>query len=187
MTEKKDQKSKPLSEKDAALWKQMTGDVKRLPEKDYVEGRAPEEEKTAPAQAPGRERAVIEPEKPKTVRRGKGLDRHTEQRLRRGQMDIDATLDLHGMKQAEAEPALQSFLQQGYEKGHRCVLVITGKGNTRREKSHDWMESRPGVLRRSVPAWLARPPLADMVLQVSPARPKHGGEGALYVLLRRRR
>lgn len=105
-----------------------------------------------------------------------GIDRRTDEKLRRGQMEIDGRIDLHGMGQAEAYEALRGFLLAGYGKGRRCVLVITGKGRGGR-----------GVLREKTPEWLREGELANIVLRFYPAKPQHGGDGALYVLLRRRR
>ncbi|MCB9988085.1 MAG: Smr/MutS family protein [Rhodospirillales bacterium] len=107
-----------------------------------------------------------------------GLDRRSEERLRRGKMAIDVRLDLHGMKQDEAHAALDRFVMASYAQGQRCLLVITGKGRS---------QGSEGVLRRRVPQWLSMAPFSEIVLRVIPARPQHGGEGALYVLLRRKR
>jgi DNA-nicking Smr family endonuclease len=104
-----------------------------------------------------------------------GLDRRTWLRLKRGQQPIDARLDLHGLTQEEAHRRLDVFLAEAQVRGHRCVLVITGRGLV-----------RGGVLRRMVPRWLTEPPNRDRVLSYSPARIQHGGEGALYLLVRRR-
>jgi DNA-nicking Smr family endonuclease len=104
-----------------------------------------------------------------------GLDRRTWLRLKRGQHPIEARLDLHGLTQEEAHRRLNVFLAEAQVRGHRCVLVITGRGVV-----------RGGVLRRMVPRWLAEPPNRDRVLSYSPARVQHGGEGALYLLVRRR-
>ena len=82
------------------------------------------------------------------------------------------------MTAARAHRALIHFIGQSRAAGHRLVLVITGKGGG---------EGSPGVLRREAPIWLATPPLAGMVVNVSPAHPKHGGGGALYVYLKRPR
>ncbi len=106
------------------------------------------------------------------------LDRRTGDRLRRGRMVIDATLDLHGMTQARAHSRLRSFLFQAQARGNRCILVVTGKGRTGPDS---------GVLRRAVPLWLNEPDLRPMVLAITSAQPQHGGTGALYVLLRRQR
>ena len=127
-----------------------------------------------------------------------GLDRRTAQRLTRGQLPIEARLDLHGMRQTEAHTALNRFIAQSYGSGKRCVLVITGKGKKKFNLGrfyHDDPDdhftgehtSRPGVLRENVPQWLSRPPNGHLVLRTAPARPKDGGDGALYVYLRRKK
>jgi DNA-nicking Smr family endonuclease len=106
-----------------------------------------------------------------------GIDRRQALRLKRGQMSIEARLDLHGMNQAEAHRALAAFVARCYAAGKRTLLVVTGKGT--REGS--------GVLRAAVPRWLAEPALRGRVLATAPATPRDGGDGALYVLLRRER
>jgi DNA-nicking Smr family endonuclease len=119
-----------------------------------------------------------------------GLDRRTEARLRRGQMEIEAVLDLHGLSVAQARPRLERFLTAGQAQGLRCVLIITGKGRSPQRMDDDGFGSplpQPGILRRSLPQWLAEPPLAHIVLRHFPARGRHGGAGAFYVLLRRLR
>ncbi|RMH49538.1 MAG: DNA mismatch repair protein MutS [Alphaproteobacteria bacterium] len=113
-----------------------------------------------------------------------GLDRRTAERLRRGRLEPQARLDLHGHSIAQAHSALGAFLRAGHARGLRCVLVITGKGRPR-EDDTGWQ--RRGILRESVPRWLALPPLAGMVVGVCPAHPRHGGGGAFYVYLRRAR
>ncbi|MBT6121917.1 MAG: hypothetical protein HOH48_00965 [Candidatus Puniceispirillum sp.] len=105
-----------------------------------------------------------------------GIDGGTQKRLFRGDVKIDARLDLHGFTAAQAQRKLTQFLGQAKVSGYRCILVITGKG-VRGE----------GVLRSSVPDWLKRAPLCDMVLAMAQAKPSDGGAGALYVLLRRQR
>lgn len=105
-----------------------------------------------------------------------GLDRRSAERMKKGEMVIDATLDLHGMTQESAHGALNAFIARAYDSGRRCVLVITGKG-----------KQGPGILRAQVPRWLNHSPLRERILGFSHARPQHGGEGALYVLIKRRR
>ncbi|MCS6877188.1 MAG: Smr/MutS family protein [Geminicoccaceae bacterium] len=95
-------------------------------------------------------------------------------RLDRGHFPLGARLDLHGLTQEAAHAALTRFLPRAAEAGHRCVLVITGRG-----------ERSGGILRTAVPRWLAEPPLAEKVLGWAEAGRSHGGRGALYVLLRR--
>ena len=108
---------------------------------------------------------------------GAGLDRNTDKRLKRGQMEIEGRLDLHGHSRDAAYELLRQFVMREAERGSRCVLVITGKGRG----------DAPGILRAAVPQWLSEMPLRDHVLRFYTAQPQHGGGGALYVLLRRRR
>lgn len=112
-----------------------------------------------------------------TAHPGAGLDRNSDRRLKRGEMEIEARLDLHGHTRDAAHELLRVFIAREAEKGRRCVLVITGKGRG----------DGPGVLRAAVPQWLGEAPMRDDVLRFYPAQPRDGGAGALYILLRRRR
>ncbi len=114
-----------------------------------------------------------------------GLDKRTEERLRRGQIAIEARIDLHGYNKEQAKGVLNEFIKGAYNSGKRCVLVITGKGSAASNQEH-FLQNK-GVLKKSVPGWLAEPPLSAMVLRSYPAKPKDGGAGALYVYLRRAR
>ncbi|MDA7598840.1 Smr/MutS family protein [Alphaproteobacteria bacterium] len=105
-----------------------------------------------------------------------GLDKSTRRKLFRGDVPVTRQLDLHGMTAAQAEMRLTGFIQESAHNGHRCVLVITGKG-----------VRGDGVLRRHVPLWFKNHNLAGLILAFAEARPADGGSGALYVLLRRRR
>lgn len=117
-----------------------------------------------------------------------GLDRATETRLKKGRKEPDARLDLHGMTAQRAHAALNRFISQSSAMGHRLVLVITGKGGPDDFSNHRPFGSQaPGVLRREAPVWLSTSPLSHMVVNVSQAHPRHGGGGALYVYLKRRR
>ncbi len=130
----------------------------------------------------GAARPALAPGKPAKAALSHGsladIDRRTAQRLQRGRLPIEATLDLHGMTQAAAHDALDGFVTRSLALGRRCVLIVTGKGLGREQS---------GVLRRQVPLWLNQPPLRGQVLAFDYARPEHGGMGALYVLLKRRR
>lgn len=106
------------------------------------------------------------------------VDGATIERLRKGRAKIDARIDLHGLHQKEAFAALMRFLDYSANAGHRSVLIITGKGA---------VAQGGGVLRRNVPAWLMASPFAGRILTIQPAHLIHGGDGAFYVLLRRRR
>ncbi|MEM8812296.1 MAG: Smr/MutS family protein [Pseudomonadota bacterium] len=109
----------------------------------------------------------------------------TTRRIARGTMAIDARLDLHGMTQAQAHDRLHRFLSRAQAEGCRLVLVITGKGSR-----VDGAASRPGeigILKRALPLWLEEPAFRSLVVGIDTAHKSHGGEGALYIRLRRRR
>jgi DNA-nicking Smr family endonuclease len=105
------------------------------------------------------------------------LSRRMKRGVARGKQAIDARLDLHGLTQSEAHAALLRFLRSAGARDARLVLVITGKGRG----------AEPGVLRRQVPQWLGLPEFRSLVLGFEDAHVTHGGEGALYVRLRRAR
>ena len=113
------------------------------------------------------------------------MDAKAFTRLKRGKLTPDSRIDLHGMTVDRAHSALVPFILSAQARGARLVLVITGKGQ--REDPYDPMPRRRGVLKTQVPMWLKMPPLSGAVLQVAPAHRRHGGEGAYYVYLRRRR
>ena len=113
------------------------------------------------------------------------MDKKAFTRMRRGRLTPEDRIDLHGMTLAEAHPALVSFVLSSHVAGLRLVLVITGKGKARDLGGP--IPTRFGVLRHQVPQWLATPPLRGAVLEVRESHQKHGGHGALYVYLRRRR
>jgi DNA-nicking Smr family endonuclease len=113
------------------------------------------------------------------------MDSKAHRKLTRGKLTPEARIDLHGMTLADAHPALTVFVTGAHARGLRLVLVITGKGKARED--HGPMPSRPGVLRHQVPHWLNTGPLRALVLQVTEAHRSHGGAGAYYVYLRRRR
>ena len=115
------------------------------------------------------------------------MDRKNFDRLRKGKMVPDRRLDLHGMTADAAQAVLVRFLLAANAEGARLVLVITGKGRSYKDDNNDVMPNRRGIIRHSLPDWLRRPPLADKVVQAIPAHRKHGGEGAYYVYLRRKR
>ncbi|MGF1621318.1 MAG: Smr/MutS family protein [Rhodomicrobiaceae bacterium] len=112
-------------------------------------------------------------------------DRH-RRKLARNAEQIDARMDLHGMRQREAHAALRAFLLASAARGHRNVLIITGKGTRAEiERTRDYFIEERGVLRRLVPQWLGEPEFRGIVLSMTTASARHGGEGALYVRLRR--
>ncbi len=113
------------------------------------------------------------------------MDAKAFTRLKRGKLEPEARMDLHGLTVDRAHGELTGFILRAQARGFRLVLVITGKGQ--REDPYDPMPRRRGVLKSQVPVWLRMPPLAQAVLQVSESHRKHGGEGAYYVYLRRSR
>ncbi len=148
---------------------------------------------------PERPTAVAKPS-PKTTPELAAFDRKSAKRLRAGHIEIEARLDLHGMYQAEAHGALRRFLLSWHAQGAKWVLIITGKGapvrsgwfnddghSRHRFAEDDFMRAEPrGILRRNVPRWLAEPDLRMIVVSYTEAAITHGGEGALYVQLRKR-
>ena len=174
---------------DDQLWRAVTEGVEPLKRKR----RKPPKTKPAPLQpspqardeqaTPSRPNPPSPPKPPPALPTlvmgpGAGVDKRRVQRLKRGQLDIEARLDLHGLTQKQAHARLDGFLAGAQDRGLRCVLVITGKGRVGQEG---------GTLRQMVPRWLNAPPSRGRVLSMSLAQPKDGGGGAIYLLLKRRR
>ncbi len=113
------------------------------------------------------------------------MDAKAYGKMRRGKLGPEDTIDLHGMTLHQAHPALIGFVLNGHARGLRLLLVITGKGKKSRDDGP--IPRQMGVLRHQVPQWLRMAPLAPLVLQVTEAHIKHGGGGAYYVYLRRRK
>jgi len=135
---------------------------------------APKPEAAAQHHKPGIAAPVPKALPPLEIGKSAGIDRASFEKLKRGQMAIEARLDLHGKTQDEAYRELSSFIARAQAQGKRLALVITGKGREGK-----------GVLRESVPRWLNEPALRGRVLALANAQPRDGGAGALYVLLRR--
>jgi DNA-nicking Smr family endonuclease len=116
------------------------------------------------------------PPPPLSLDASPGVDKRTAERLKRGQLEIEARIDLHGLTQREAHQVLANFLEGARAERRRAVLVITGKG-----------DGGQGVLREAVPRWLNEAAIRPMILAFTYAQPRDGGTGALYILLRRAR
>jgi DNA-nicking Smr family endonuclease len=116
-----------------------------------------------------------------------GVNGGTRERLRRGLVEPDARIDLHGMPEAAAHRALHVFLHAAHVRGLGLVLVVTGKGNPRKVEGVPWLASPHGLLKQMVPRWLNQPGPAALIAHVQAAHARHGGGGALYVYLRKRR
>jgi DNA-nicking Smr family endonuclease len=113
------------------------------------------------------------------------MDHKAFTQLKRGKLRPEARIDLHGMTLQQAHPELIGFILKTHADGCRLVLVITGKGKL--GQGEDIIPRRTGVLRQKVPQWLRLAPVSSAILEVTPAHLKHGGSGAFYVYLRRRR
>jgi len=132
--------------------------------------------------------AAPKPKNEKPAKPGTGkLDGNTAEKLRLGQIAPKARIDLHGMTEAAAHRALHSFLARAQENGARLALVITGVGNPQGHDGAEWMRSPHGVLKEMVPRWLMERDFATLTSGWAPAHRRHGGDGALYVYLRRKR
>jgi DNA-nicking Smr family endonuclease len=113
------------------------------------------------------------------------IERRTLTRVARGTIEIDGRIDLHGLTQMDAHDRLRGFLIDAQARGAKLVIVITGKGKASGEDPFGMTER--GVLRRRVPQWLAEPGLRNIVIGFEEAHRSHGGGGALYVRIRRKR
>ena len=113
------------------------------------------------------------------------MDRRNFNRLQKGQMPIDARLDLHGMTVEQAKLRLKSFLLNAHARGDRVILVITGKGL--RSGFDEFNRPNRGVIREGLPQWVKDKDIAPMIVQITPAHRQHGGDGAFYLYLRRKR
>jgi DNA-nicking Smr family endonuclease len=179
-----------LSEEERALWDSVAKQIKPLRKRHRAKPPMTPAEPVViaarPAVAPHphpvkRIAKPVKPEAPPQPPALAPLGRRERSKLSRGRNDIDGRIDLHGMTQSRAHHALFAFLQRASHDGMTFVLVITGKGRT------IGPESERGVLRRQVPHWLSLPEFRAMVVGFEEAHIGHGGEGALYVRVRRAR
>jgi DNA-nicking Smr family endonuclease len=178
---------RPLKPEEKRLWAEVAATVRLAP------GRTIPEDGPVPAATPPTAQspppAARRDLKPATASQRIGLDKARapapgpeaieplrRRRLARARDEIGARLDLHGLDQDRARAALHAFLRRAHDQGLRAVLVITGKGAL-----------GDGVLRRRAPDWLAEPAVRPLIAGVSPAARRHGGEGALYIALKRRK
>lgn len=177
-----DGKSRRLTDEDRKLWGHFTRSVAPL-RRQGVPAAAPAAA-ASKAKSSTHARPPARPPAPAT-RTAAGLepfDRRLKQRLARGTEPLDDRIDLHGKTQSEAHTALLSFLRKAQSHGARFVLVITGKGGVARDDL-----SERGVLKRQVPQWLRLPEFRSYVVGFEDAHSGHGGAGALYVRIRRRK
>jgi DNA-nicking Smr family endonuclease len=168
-----------LTREESALWERLRRSVKPLRlqpgDSNASKEQGADQLRAATSAQKSKPRAAPSHVKPPLV----SLEQRTRRRLARGLIKVDARIDLHGMRQERAFRALHAFLKRAQARGEQIVLVITGKG---REG-----EDGRGVLRENVPAWLSRPEFRDLIVGFEEAGRRHGGAGALYVRIRRRR
>jgi DNA-nicking Smr family endonuclease len=107
----------------------------------------------------------------------RGLDPHVVRRLKRGELALQAHVDLHGLLKEEAKTELESFLAKSRQQGRRCVLVVHGRGLHSKDQVP--------VLKEALKCWMRTDRFARHVLAFSTARPHDGGAGAVYVLLKK--
>jgi DNA-nicking Smr family endonuclease len=183
-------RKRSLSEEERALWESVVRQTKplrkhRAARPDAVTPDTPQHEGATSAALPATPASATSspangPKAPKPAAPPLApLGRRERSQLSRGRKEIEARLDLHGMTQTRAHRALSGFLQRARGDGLTFVLIITGKGRT------IGSESERGVLRRQVPQWLNLPEFRELVVGFEEAHIGHGGEGALYVRIRR--
>lgn len=176
-----------LSRDERILWSAFTHAIAPLHQRPPT---PPDEEAADSAMPPAPTKRAAKPPAPKPIAppavppksaelTPQPLGRRMRGRVARGKEAIDARLDLHGLTQSEAHATLLHFMRSASARGARLVLVITGKG-----RRHD---GEGGVLRRQVPQWLRLPEFRAFVIGFEDAHLAHGGEGALYVRVRRAR
>jgi DNA-nicking Smr family endonuclease len=172
-----------LSEDELELWTAVTADVRPTrprAARHKTETQSGANRPPRPA-IPASDSASKTVETPRPRPAISDIDHRTRVKLRRGRLEVDAKLDLHGYRQAEAHRALVEFLRRAQAAGAKMAIIVTGKGQSGRGFSLE----QPGVLRRMTPIWLQAASLRDVVASFGEASRHHGGEGALYVQIRR--
>ncbi|MEX6724787.1 Smr/MutS family protein [Parapedomonas caeni] len=173
--------SRKLRPEEEALWGQVAASVKPL-EKRVTPPDLPrlKPQVVAPAERAmpvmGRHQAATPPTQAT-------LDAVWDRKIRTGEVLPDLIIDLHGHRRETAYTALTRGLARAHGRHARVVLVVTGKGKT----GADWPSQPGGVLREELPRWLTTPDLRPYVAALRPAHPRHGGDGAWYVILKRAR
>lgn len=171
-----------LSHEDRIIWAQVASTVDAFPgkqvEADDWFAVEPATEKSLPQKTRVNRPQSILGVNPPAKPRPHPIEKPVIRKLARGRLPIDGRIDLHGLTQSEAHNLLFGFLARAHERGLRHVLVITGKGTSRGSE---------GVLKRTVPDWLGKAEFRSLVSGYEDAARSHGGDGALYIRLRRER
>ena len=175
-------KDHPLESEDRVLWEKVARTVTPLgpPRAKMTEIEAVDFEQLLeapkPETLPAQKTAPQTPLKSKSPKSPESIDEPIQRRIAKGKLAIEARIDLHGLTQDEAHGLLMSFIGRAAQRQLRTVLVITGKGRSPKSE---------GALKRAVPLWLSQPAFALYVSGYADAAQSHGGEGALYVRLRK--
>ncbi|MDB5425871.1 MAG: hypothetical protein JWQ29_3287 [Phenylobacterium sp.] len=169
---------RPLKPDEVRIWGIVAATVHPMPGRRIPKADAEVAAAATPAHLPPKKAAVSPPRPPAKSKPRKdldGIEPNRRHRIAKAREEIGGRLDLHGLDQERAKAVLEGFLTRAWNEGSRAVLVITGKG-----------VRGDGVLKRRAPEWLAAPHLAHIVAGISDAARHHGGEGALYVALKRK-
>ena len=173
-----------LTSEEARLWRRVTARDKPLrpivDEQDAEAPSQPEVKKSLKPAAPKPAPVTTAPPKPEKPKAPRAHDFGEEKRVRRGQVAVEARIDLHGFTQIAAESALETFLLGAQRARKRAVLVITGRGSL----EPSWPHPQRGVLRRRLPEWLDALAREGIVAGYASAHRAHGGDGAFYVFLK---
>jgi DNA-nicking Smr family endonuclease len=191
---------RPIAPEEAELWSRVARSVDKVRSKPRVPSHVgsvvhapakPARDEPEPRPRPPKA-TLPPPPAPKSARPAPlaDFDRRAVRQVASGKVAIDARLDLHGMRQRDARTELHAFLRAAQARALKTVLIITGKGDAAAERDHlasAFGKAPRGILRRSVPQWLEEPELRSVVLSYTSAGTRHGGDGALYVQLRKSR
>ena len=187
---------RPLTAGEKALWQRFIETVTPLDEKRVrrikalpVSKKLPETQRPITAETFGGKPAQSFHHQsrhpiPSNTPSNAGLDGHWDRRLAKGALSPDVTIDLHGYSLSSAHGRLDSALELSIAAGHRAILLITGKARSDDERSR---AGGRGAIRAAISDWLAASRHAPHIAAVRKAHPRHGGAGALYIILRRRR
>ena len=186
-------KKRDLSDDEKELWKEFSKSTKPLPHqnKKTHETKPGKKKRINSVNLKDQEKYFMGAQKtPADVDKTSSLtmlsmDSKLHTKMRQGKIRPEAKLDLHGLNLSQAQPILTKFVLDAHDKGLRLILIITGKG--RNTEDHDIIPKRKGILKANVPNWLAMEPLSSKILQITNAHVKHGGGGAFYVYLRKKR
>lgn len=172
-----------IESEDETFWEETTREVKRI--KTVERDLSKPEYELRKIQPTVNVFAVYQGEDLSSLKAGEtaNIDSNTIKRFKRGEIRIEARLDLHGQVVNDAYDMVEKFIHNSYQFGRRCVQIITGKGRHR----EDELFAPKGVLKDLVPQWLNNDNIRPLVLTFDYSLPKDGGDGALTVLLRRRR